>query len=171
MRNLMVLAALCLLSMTSARANDAVQTHVPSGQEVGSARLSLMFWDVYDVTLYAPHGKWSSGAPFALKLHYFLEIKGADIADRSVQEMRKQGFSDELKLAAWHTQMRDLFPDVSDGTELAAVFVPGEITNFYQNGRFIGNIHGADFSLQFFNIWLGEKTSEPELRQKLLGLI
>jgi hypothetical protein len=153
----------------SARADVAVKW-VPDAQVVGSGRLSVMLWEVYDATLYAPQGVWNAGKPFALSLHYFRDIEGGDIADRSVVEMRKQGFSDEVILAGWHGQMRAIFPDVTRGTVLTAVYIPGKSTRFFRDGQDIGVITDSEFGKHFFNIWLAENTSEPGLRKKLLGL-
>jgi len=171
MRKSLIFSLILLLFASPAMANDAVQKHVINAQQVGTGRLSLVFWDVYDVTLYAPNGKWDAHKPYALSIHYFREIEGADIAKRSVEEMKKQGFLDQVKLADWQLQMRQIFPDVKNGSELTAVFTPQESTDFYSDGKHIGNIMGAEFGTYFFNIWLSEKTSEPELRKKLLGLI
>ncbi|MDX1975219.1 MAG: chalcone isomerase family protein [Rickettsiales bacterium] len=170
MRKLFTLFALFLLSASPVIANDVAQKYVPNAEQVGTGRLSVVFWDVYDATLYAPNGQWDSRKPYALSIRYFREIEGADIAKRSVEEMQKQGFSDAAKLTKWQTQMRDIFPDVKNGSELTAVFTHQKSTDFYSDGKHIGSIKGTEFGTQFFNIWLSEKTSEPELRRKLLGL-
>lgn len=158
------------LLASTAFASEAALKHVPDAQEVGTGRLSVVFWDVYDATLYAPGGTWDPQAPHALKIHYFREIEGPDIADRTVEEMRKQGFADEKKLAAWQAELRRVFPLVTRGSELTAVLQPGKPTSFYFNDKPIGSIADAQFGPQFFAIWLGEKTSEPALRKKLLGI-
>jgi hypothetical protein len=171
MRKLLTLFAMLFLFASPAIANDIVQKYVPNAQEVGKGRLSVIFWDVYDAVLYAPNGKWDAHKPYALSIHYFREIEGADIADRSIEEMRKQGFSDEAKLADWQKKLRIIFPDVKNGSELTAIFTARKSTDFYSGGKYIGSINGAEFGTHFFNIWLSEKTSEPELRKKLLGLL
>ena len=129
-----------------------------------------MLWDVYEATLYAPEGIWRKDRPFALSLHYLRDISGREIADRSVQGMRKQGYIDEITLAAWYSQMRSIFPDVQNGTVLSGIFIPGRDTFFYEGDRLIGIIKGDLFAQWFFGIWLSENTSEPQLRKKLLGL-
>jgi hypothetical protein len=169
MRNLFAFFAVCLLAITPAMASTVVQKYVPHAEQVGSGKISYAFWDIYDATLYAPKGIWHAHTPYALSIHYFREIKGNAIAERSVEEMRKQGFSDEVKLAQWHIQMRRIFPDVKNGTVLTAIFTAHQSTDFYLGNRHIGSIKGAEFAKHFSNIWLSEKTSEPELRQKLLG--
>lgn len=150
-------------------AADAVMQQIPNAHKVGEGRLSIVFWDVYDAALYAPDGEWNPEKPHALSIRYFREIEGADIAERSIEEMRKQGFSDERLLADWYKQMLAIFPDVKDGTELTALFTSKKTTDFYHNGKRIGSVNAPLFGKYFFDIWLGEKTSEPSLRKALLG--
>lgn len=167
---LLIFVSAFLFYAESVLANEVISTSVPSASVVGRGILSYAFWDVYEATLYAPKGQWNPAKPFALSIEYYHEIDGKDIADRSVQEMRRQGFSDEIKLAAWNAQMKAIFPNVKDGTVLSAVYLPGKQTTFYSESRTIGTIKGDDFGRLFFGIWLNEKTSEPELRRALLGL-
>lgn len=152
-------------------ANSEITRSIEKAAIVGKARLSVMLWDVYDATLYAPEGTWRKDRPFALSLHYLRDINGKDIADRSVQEMRKQGYRDEITLAAWHSQMRSIFPDVKNGTVLSGIFIPGKDTRFYEGDHLIGTIKGDLFAQWFFGIWLSENSSEPVLRKQLLGLL
>ena len=143
--------------------------HIPAAEKVGKGRLTYLFWDVYDATLYAPQGTWKEDKPFALELSYLRDIPGKSIADRSIEEIRLQGYSDEIKLAAWYTQMRSIFPDVNEGITLTGIFTNSGETIFFKNSKEIGRIQDSEFSQAFFNIWLSEKTSSPTLRDKLLG--
>ena len=170
MRKSLIIAVLVsALSFQPAFASDWTPTEIPQAAEVGSGRMQYLFFDVYDAVLLAPEGKWDAAKPYALTLNYLRELKGADIAQRSVEEMRMQGFTDEVKLAAWFEQMRAIFPDVNAGMSLTGVYLPGNETRFYKGDQFIGRVKDDQFGQQFFNIWLSEKTSEPGLRQKLLG--
>ncbi len=166
-----VLCALILfLSLPqAAAASDAIRSSVPNAQIVGEGVLTYAFWDVYRATLYAPDGVWAAQKPFALSIEYFRHLKGKAIADRSVQEMRGQGFKDEVLLATWHARMKSIFPDVQKGTVLSAIYLPGSETVFYRDGNKIGAIEDDDFGQRFFSIWLDKKTSEPQLRRALLG--
>ncbi|MES2728976.1 MAG: chalcone isomerase family protein [Pseudomonadota bacterium] len=170
--NVIACVALLNLATSIAWANEVIITKaMMNAAVVGEGRLSVAFWDVYDARLYAPDGKWEPSKTFALSIHYLRAIDGKDIADRSVQEMRAQGFSDEVKLAAWNAQMKKIFPNVKNGSVISAVFIPGQKTTFYNDKQPIGVIKGAEFTQRFFDIWLSEKTSEPYLRKQLLGLL
>lgn len=165
-----MLGALMLPSMSIAE-TTITQTYIPNAQEVGSGRLTVFFWDVYDASLFAPDGEWSENKPYALSLSYLRDLKGSDIAERSVEEMREQGFSDEVTLATWHQKMKSLFPDVDDNTTLTGIRDQKGNTVFYHNGERLGAINDPEFSKWFFGIWLNENTSEPALRRKLLGMV
>jgi hypothetical protein len=168
-RFLVFLSALLLFAQT-ALGSENILASVPGASVVGRGVLSYAFWDVYKATLYAPGGKFHPRKPFALSIEYLLSINGRDIANRSTQEMRKQGFSDDAKLAAWNAQMKAIFPDVNNGTVLSAAYIPGKKTIFFRGDTVIGAIDGDDFAQLFFGIWLDENTSEPKLRRALLGL-
>ena len=169
-RNLGILLAALTLYANTAYAADVIHALLPHASVVGRGSLSYIFWDVYEATLYAPDGQWNPHSPFALSIEYHCTIDSRAIADRSVEEMRKQGFADEVKLATWNGQMKSIFPNVKDGTVLLAVYIPGKKTTFYEGDKEIGAIKGDDFGKLFFDIWLSEKTSEPELRRALLGM-
>lgn len=164
----------CMMAATSAWAavsnpSEPVQELVPDAQLVGETRFTKLIWDVYDIGLFASHGTWNSDEPYALSLYYLRDLEGNDIAKRSIKEIRGLGFTDEVKLAAWHEQMRAIFPDVTNGSELTGIYIPGEETRFYQGRALLGTVGDPEFGKQFFGIWLHEKTSQPELRRHLLG--
>ena len=161
--------ALALLGITPSYALDHIRAFVPAAEKVGEGRLTYMLWDVYDASLYAPQGNWDPRQPFALQLSYLRELDGKKIADRSVEEMRAQGITDEIKLATWHAQMRKIFPDVDMGVSLTGVYTEQGTAIFYRNDVEIGRINDPQFSKAFFDIWLNQKTSAPDLRRKLLG--
>lgn len=168
-----VLIALLAPGPVQAQQNPVPQfilESVPGAARVGTARLSVMFWNIYDATLYAPGGEWREGRPFALTLAYLRALDGDKIADRSAEEIRKLGYGDEAMLAGWHGQMRKIFPDVDRGTRLTGVYTSGGATEFYNGDTLIGRIDDAAFGAWFFDIWLGENTSEPHLRRQLLAL-
>ena len=107
--------------------------------------------------------------PFAVELVYDMSFKGKDIADRSIKEMRSQGFNDEMKLKRWGDEMTKIFPDIQQGDTLIGVSFPGKEARFYNREKLIATIPDTEFAKAFFDIWLSEKSSEPKLRLKLLG--
>ena len=139
-------------------------------QLVGDARFRYYFWDVYDIALYAPQGRYDPDFPFGLKIDYLRELKGGKIAKVSVDEMREIGFKNKPKLQYWYFLMKDIFPDVAVGDSLIGIYRPNQGSYFYnENGDQIGVILDDDFGKYFFGIWLNEKTSMPDVRVRLLS--
>lgn len=148
---------------------QTINESVPNAKLVGEGKMTYFFWDVYDAQLYAPEGVWRGEPPYALTLTYLRDFEGAAIAERSVKEMRKQGFNDKQKLTQWEEQMKSIFPDVEEGTQLTGLFMKNGETVFLKNEEVLGSVEDKGFGTQFFAIWLSEKTSEPKLREKLVG--
>ncbi|MDC7683851.1 chalcone isomerase family protein [Asticcacaulis sp. BYS171W] len=141
---------------------------VADAQKMGTARYSAFGLSIFDATLYAPGGTYKTDAPFALRLDYLKSFGAARIVDNSVKEIRRQGFADEARLAAWKRQMSAIFPDIRKGDHIVGVRDQGGNTAFYHNGKAIGSIKDAQFTRHFFNIWLGPN-APAAFRQKLLG--
>ncbi|MFN7114676.1 MAG: chalcone isomerase family protein [Alphaproteobacteria bacterium] len=172
------LAIACLLlpvpEAEAKRPSDAappayVKDEITDAAHVGGGRLTVMVWDVYDAALFAPGGVYSEEKPFALRLSYLRKLQGRKIADKSSEEIRRQGFKDEIRLAIWHRQMRSIFPDVDKGTSLTGIRRKDGSVAFYHDGKIAGVIDDPDFAPHFFGIWLAADTSAPALRQALTG--
>ena len=159
----------CWAGLALAKVEPEVTALVPQAQLVGTARMKYLLWNVYDVKLYTSSGQWRDGEPFALELNYLRNLKGSAIAKRSVEEIRKQGFTDEPTLSNWYQQLTRMMPDVNKGTRLTGVVDTNNHTLFYRDGVEIAYLDDPLFSKWFFNIWLSDATSEPKLRRQLLG--
>jgi len=148
-----------------------IQEYIEQPEIVGKARLRIIFWDIYDASLFAPKGRFQQEKPFALALTYLRDFDGKDIASRSVDEMRKLGMKDEMKLASWYQEIQDIFPNVKEGETITGVVDDQQISHFFLNDQLLGHVHDKEFSKWFFNIWLSEDTSEPKMRKQLLGQV
>jgi len=170
LRHSYIIALLIIISFGAKAATAAgISEWVPQAKLVGQARMTYLFWHVYDAKLFAVDGKWQASAPFALELSYLRDLDGEAIAKRSVEEIRKQGFSDEAVLARWYQQLSAILPNVKKGTRLTGVVDQNRHTRFYLDGQPLAVVNEPLFSTWFFNIWLSEATSEPKLRAQLLG--
>ena len=150
---------------------------LPGAVAVGAG--TLRFWGiaVYHANLYTPPG-WRPDtlgqAPVVLELHYQRAFKGGDIARRSIEEMRRAGPMTRDEESAWLSAMERVFPDVRAGDRIAGLWQPGVGARFIltrADGTIqpLGSIEGGRFAERFFGIWLAPTTSEPALRQALLG--
>jgi len=149
--------------------SQAIVNALPSAKLVGSATMEYLLWDIYDAELYAPDGMWRKDEPFALSLRYLRSLKGNDIARRSIEEIRGQGFKDETILAGWYDRLEAIFPNVVKNTRLTGVVNRQQQTEFYLDDALIGRIDDPLLSQKFFDIWLSDQTSAPEFRDRLLG--
>jgi len=171
------LAALCcaLLLATALPASRAAADlagaarSVPSAELVGKGRLTFLGFNVFDAELYAPGGAYRSSAPFALKLTYLRNFKGKQITESSIKEIRRQGGVSGGRLASWEQQLRSIFPDVARGQSITGVRTAGGSTLFYSGNRKLGEIADPAFTRKFFDIWLGNRTRDPQLRAQLVG--
>ena len=168
------LALACAVATAHAHASApdmSFSAALQNKQVMGSARLRVWGFDVYDMRLKAgpsfDTARFADG-PLALELNYLRNLKGADIAERSLDEMRNLETIDPAQAEIWLAAMRNLFPDVKKGDRLAGIHQPGRGASFYLNDRLLGEVADPRFSRLFFGIWLSPKTSQPALRETLL---
>jgi hypothetical protein len=111
--------------------------------------------------------------PVVLSLQYQRDFKGEDIAQRSLEEMRRHPLMRESDQATWLAALKALIPDVRAGERLIGVYQPGQGLQLWHDGaslRELGTAPDALLAQVFMGIWLDPSTSQPELRQRLLGL-
>ena len=145
----------------------AVRGAVPTAP----VRLKVWGFEVYDARLWTPAGfRHSQYAqhPFALELQYLRKLEGAQIASRSLDEMRRVGSITEAQAQSWLAAMRALLPNVSAGERITGLNLPGEGAEFWVNGQRVGAVKDPVFARLFFGIWLDERSSEPKMRAQLL---
>ncbi|MBQ0934280.1 chalcone isomerase family protein [Ideonella paludis] len=168
-----------LLSPLSARAQDKapaapaeVRQLWPTPHLQGQARLRFIGLHIYDIRLWLQEplrgGAWAQ-QPLALEIAYARNLDGLKIAERSLTEMQRGGPIDEATSARWLAEMKRLFPNVKGGDRITGVFQPGQAAAFLHNGRPLGEVRDARFAQAFFGIWLAPHSSEPQMREQLLG--
>jgi len=148
---------------------SVVNEAAPGLRELGSGTMRWFGIKVYDATLWTRGRSVDYAEPLALQLRYARKLKGAAIAQRSVEEMAKLGKGTPQQRAAWGEAMKRLFPDVDNGTTLTGVHLPGSGTRFFHDGKPLGEVSDPEFSRAFFGIWLDAGTSAPELRRALIN--
>ena len=145
---------------------------LPGARLQGQQRFRVWGFEVYDARLWTLPGFSATGYAqhaLALELNYLRELKGQAIAERSLKEMRGVGSVPAELEPRWLAQMQQLLPDVRKGERLLGVQRPDEGAFFWFNGQPRGELRDAQFARLFFGIWLSPQTSEPALRQALLG--
>jgi hypothetical protein len=141
---------------------------------LGRGRLTFFGLHVYDARLWVGEGfvadRWAEH-PLALELEYARTLYGRLIAERSLAEMKRVGGFSEEQGERWLAAMTQTFPDVAKGDRITGVQRPAETTRFFFNAAPRGDLRDAEFTRRFFGIWLAPQTSEPKLREALLGLL
>ena len=139
---------------------------------VGSGQLRFMGFRVYEARLWAPDAlaaaSWDT-QPFVLELQYHRALPGEQIAARSLDEMRRQGAPDAATAERWLAALKAAFPDVKDGDRLSGLHQPGEGARIFHNGSLRAEWREPPLARRFFGIWLSPQTSDPALREALLG--
>ena len=172
---LMVCAAVALAQEPApapALALPELKEALPQAKFLGKTRLSVWGFQIYDARLWGAPGFNAAsyaGEPLALELAYLRAFAAADIAERSLQEMRRSASISEAQARHWLAEMRRVFPDVKAGDRIMGLHRPGIGARFWVNGQRGGEIADAEFSRLFFGIWLSPKTSEPAMRAALLA--
>ncbi len=171
-------AAAVLAAVPVARAQPAPAVPPEVAQALPGARLqgqgSLRYFGflVYDARLWSaapPVGADWAAVPFALELQYARSLSGKKIAERSLSEMQRQGPIAPADAARWLADLQRLVPDVREGERITGLNLPGRGARFYVDGQAVGEVDEPAFARLFFGIWLAPQTSEPGLRQSLLG--
>jgi hypothetical protein len=139
----------------------------------GQGRMRFLGLQVYDIRLWStepqlPAQAWP-GKALALEIEYARNFAARMIAERSLEEMRRAGPVAADVAERWLRTMAQVFPDVKPGDRITGVQVPEGMSRFFHNGALRGEVRDAEFTRRFFGIWLGETTSEPSLRDSLLG--
>jgi Chalcone isomerase-like len=149
---------------------------LPGSRMVGTGELRFFGFKIYDAHLWTPKAgglEWQKdpskilGQAFALDLRYARSLKGEEIAERSLGEIRRLGLGSAEEQERWLTEMKKIFPNVVRGDRITGVFQPGEATRFYFNEKALGRIDDVQFGPAFFNIWFDPRTRAPGLRESL----
>lgn len=145
------------------------------GKVVRSGRKHFTFFGfaVYDASLWVEPGFRAQDYErhgFALDLLYHRDFSNADITRRSIDEMMRLSPLASERRQSWDAWLRTAFPDVRKGDRITGIHLPFEGAAILTNGRLTGRIDDPEFARLFFGIWLSPDTSEPAMRQALLGL-
>ena len=171
MRRLLAVALLVAMpALAGPPLPAAVTTDLPGLRVLGEGRLRFLGLHVYDSSLWVAGEAWSPERPFALDIRYAMSIRGRDLTERSLVEMRRLGHTDAERLRRWQAEMDRVFPDIRPGDRLVGVSVPDKEARFYSQDRFLGTVADPEFARAFFAIWLHPQTSEPKLRAQMLRL-
>lgn len=168
---LLLVVSLCAFATKAPQKPAPFKLQLSQMQLIGDVSYHYWFWHVYDIRLYAKSKPWSYKKPFALRLDYKRDFKGASITKETLKQIRRQNPKiDQVLLKRWREELNKVFPDIQKGQALVGYFNGKQQTFFYRgNGQYLGVIDGRDFAEAFFNIWLGKQSMDPKLTEQLIG--
>lgn len=138
--------------------------------QVGSASMSMMWFDIYSATLYSIDGKYQAEQwPLKLEIEYHRDINADDLIDATVDQWLHLGLS-EQKIDEYHEQLAKAWPDVKEGDRLTFMVKSVTQAEFLFNDKPYFQVSHLEFPQDFLAIWLSENTSRPKLRQQLIGM-
>lgn len=156
----------------SDKQQQQLRTYLRTPRLVGQQRFTYWGFDVYDASL------WAS-APFSpdawakqnlvLTLRYLRDFKGADIAQRSIDEMQGQRPLTPVQLKNWSAVLQTLIPNVRNGESITGVYQPDKGMQLLHQDRLLGELSDTELAQRFLGIWLAPETSQRQLRQQLLA--
>ena len=163
-------------------------------KEVGHARFSLLFWDIYDSRLLTKSGLYpedktkGKGSPSIIfEITYLRDITKDDLITNTIEQWQHLDISPKA-YQHYIPELNRVWPDITEGDTLS-LFIKNSESYFYHNQKFIGVIaakssrtlsqsdslstadNTANFGNLFLDIWLSPQTSQPKLRKKLLGMM
>jgi hypothetical protein len=171
-------AALCLPGRSQAQVPQTAAAQSPSMpplegvRPAGQGTLRFLGFEIYRAQLWVSPGFDASdyaAQPLALELHYQRDFTAQAIAQRSLQEMRRVGRFTDSQSARWQEALQAALPDVKSGDRLTGIYRPGAGAVFQMGPQVVGEVKDPEFARLFFGIWLSPRTSEPALRQALIG--
>ncbi len=145
-------------------------TPFPNLKKVGEAKLKVLFWDVYNSSLYNQTGEYQAEHfPQVLKIDYLRDIDAEDLIDRTQEEWERLGLAPAI-YAPWLPLLTNILPNIKKGDTILLNVDKDQQSEFFFNNKTIGKINDQSFGKSFLRIWLDENSSYPKVRNKLIGL-
>ncbi len=152
-----------------AHASNTWRDNFTSTFVIGKGTLKIFVWDVYDLTLLSESESFSSQNKFVLEFDYKRKLKKDEVIKASIKEMRRQTGVTSANIAEWQKYLEQGIETVEQGAKAAIEWLPEGKIVFYYEAKVPIMINDEQFARSFINIWLGKETSDPGLREALLG--
>ena len=145
-----------------------IDSHLTQARVAGQGTFTWFGLKIYEAQLWVGDKGYQPNAPFVLDLRYARKLEGVKIAEASAEQMEKIGAGSATQRAAWLARMKEIFPDVKEGSHISGVFLPASGARFYLDDKPLASVPDPEFARAFFGIWLDPKTTAKPLRAALL---
>ena len=159
---------LCVAAGALAAAPAHVEENVSNARLAGKGSFTWFGMRIYDAELWIGEKGVQPDAPYVLELRYARKLEGSKIAEASAEQMEKIGAGTPAQRTAWLARMKEIFPNVKEGTRISGVNLPGTGVRFYLDGKVLASVPDPAFAKAFFAIWLDPNTTAKGLRTALL---
>lgn len=176
----LALTATIALPVSNAQAQGAdgsvpapFATQLPQGRKLGEGTMRWFGLKLYDAQLWTekPATQFNHrNDKHLLELRYDKSFDGVKIAEASREQIEGQGVGNAQLWPVWQKKLTDMIPDVQKDTRLTALYLPGKGLQLYRDGQPHAELNDPELAAAFMGIWLDTRTSEPKLRERLLGL-
>ena len=85
-----------------------------------------------------------------MRIKYFRDFKGKDIAKISFKEMHRLNLIAKEKESVWLAWMEENFPDIKKNDVLTGVYKPEEGITLHHNETAVTTFNDKDFARSFF---------------------
>jgi hypothetical protein len=136
----------------------------------GESTFSLLFWDLYKSKLMTTTGDYPisiNDEKLIFCIEYLTDIKSKDLIERTIEQWQHIGLK-ESEYQKYVITLEAIWPNIKEGDSLA-LLMQKEKSVFYFNDKYLGTIDDPNFGQMFIDIWLSKNTSQPSLREELLG--
>jgi hypothetical protein len=168
MRRLFAAIAIFFACAAALAAPAPVDSHLSGARLAGQGAFTWFGLRIYDAELWVGEKGYLPNEPFVLDLRYARKLNGIKIAEASAEQMAKIGAGTPSQRALWLARMKEIFPDVKEGSRISGVYLPGSGARFYLDGKALASVPDPEFARAFFAIWLDQKSTAPSLRSALL---
>lgn len=137
--------------------------------KVGATSVRVLFWRVFDASLWSKTGAFDWNAPFALSLTYARDFTADALAESTVDEMSRLSGAPKTALAEFGREFGACVDDVGPGDRITAVSVDADKTKLFLNGQERCLLERDGLRRDFFSIWLSPDSKFPDATRRLLG--
>ena len=137
---------------------------------IGEATFTVLFWDIYTSKLLTTSGKYpiaENDDSLLFNINYLKKISNDELIERTIEQWQYLGITKE-KYQRYIPMLKHIWPNINEGDCLSLLIYQGR-SIFYYNKKYLGVIDDVEFGEVFLAIWLSENTSQPSLRDELLG--
>lgn len=139
-------------------------------QRVGSTRFSVLWFDIYDATLYSETGSYQVGQqPLRLTLDYLRDISAQQLLEETRKQWKRNPNLNKQDREQWLAQLEKIWPDIREKEQLSFTLYDDDKGEFQMFGETLGIIDAPGFARAFINIWLGPHSQYPRQARKLTG--